>query len=140
MPFTYLGLPMGTTKLTVQEFVPLLSRVEKRLMGITPFTSYADRLTLNNAVLSALPTYFMCVVKLRVEIIDQINKYRRHCLWRGSDVQKKGNCLVAWSKVQRPTSQGSLGIVDLAAQNKALLLKHLHKFFNKIEVPWVDLT
>jgi hypothetical protein len=29
VPFTYLGLPMGTTKPTVQEFVPLLSRVEK---------------------------------------------------------------------------------------------------------------
>jgi hypothetical protein len=56
MPFTYLGLPMGTTKLTMQEFLPLLSRVERRLMGITPFTSYAGRLTLNNAVLLALPT------------------------------------------------------------------------------------
>jgi hypothetical protein len=50
-------------------------------MGITPFTSYADRLTLNNALLLALTTYFMCVVQLPVEIIDQINKYRRHCLW-----------------------------------------------------------
>jgi hypothetical protein len=109
VPFTYLGLPMGTTKPIVQEFVPLLSRVEKRLVGITPFTSYAGRLTSNNAVLSALPTYFMCVVQLPVEIIDQINKYRRHCLWRGSDVHKKGNCLAAWSKVQRPQSQGGLG-------------------------------
>jgi hypothetical protein len=75
-----------------------------------------------------------------VEIIDQINKYRRHCLWRGSDVHKKGNCLAAWSKVQRPKSQGGLDIIDLAAQNKALLLKHLHKFFNKFEVPWIGLT
>jgi hypothetical protein len=81
MPFTYLGLPIGTTKQIVQEFAPLLSRVRKRLMGITPFTTYAGRLTLNNAVLSALPTYFMCVVQLLVEINDQINKYRRHCLW-----------------------------------------------------------
>jgi hypothetical protein len=55
-------------------------------------------------------------------------------------VRKKGNCLVDWSKVQWPKSQGGLGIIDLAAQNIALLLKHLHKFFNKIEVPWVDLT
>jgi hypothetical protein len=80
MSFTYLGLPMGTTKPPLQEFVSLLSRVEKGLMGITPFTSYAGQLTLNNLVLSALPTYFMCVVQLPVEIIDQINKYRHHCL------------------------------------------------------------
>jgi hypothetical protein len=37
-------------------------------------------------------------------------------------------------------SQRGLGIVDLAAQNKALLFKHIHKFFNKAKVPWVDLT
>jgi hypothetical protein len=42
--------------------------------------------------------------------------------------------------VQRPKSQGGLGIIDLSAQNKALPLKHLHKFFNKVDVPWVDLT
>jgi hypothetical protein len=109
-------------------------------MGITSFTSYSGRSTLNNAVLSALPSYFMCVVQLPVEIIDQINKYRRHCFWRGSNVHKKGNCLAAWSKDQWLKCQEGLGIIDLAAQNKALLLKHLHKFFNKIEVPWVDLT
>jgi hypothetical protein len=33
-----------------------------------------------------------------------------------------------------------LGIIDLAAQNKALLFKHIHKFFNKAKVSWVDLT
>jgi hypothetical protein len=140
MPFTYLGLPLGTTKPTIQEFMPMLSRIERRLMGITPFTSYAGRLTLNNSVLSALSTYFMCVVELPVEKIDQINKYRRYCIWRGSDLNKKGNCLAAWSKVQRPKSQGGLGIINLAAQNKALLLKHLHTFFNKVDIPWVSLT
>jgi hypothetical protein len=33
-----------------------------------------------------------------------------------------------------------LGVINLAVQNKALLFKHLHKFFNKADVPWVDLT
>jgi hypothetical protein len=31
-------------------------------------------------------------------------------------------------------------VIDLVIQNKALLFKHLHKFFNKADVPWVDLT
>jgi hypothetical protein len=35
---------------------------------------------------------------------------------------------------------GGLGVIDLAVQNKALLLKHLHKFFNRDDVTWVDLT
>jgi hypothetical protein len=32
MPFTYLGLPLGTTKPSVQDFTPLLNRVERRLV------------------------------------------------------------------------------------------------------------
>jgi hypothetical protein len=140
MPFTYLGLPLGTTKPVIQDYMPLLLRIEKRLMGIATFASYAGRLMLVNSVLLALPTYYMCVLHLSLEIIDQIKKYHRHCLWRGSDINKKGNCLAAWSKVQRPKSQGGLGVIDLATQNRALLLKHMHKFFNKADVPWVDLT
>jgi hypothetical protein len=30
MPFTYLGLPLGTTKPMVQDFMPVLSRIEKK--------------------------------------------------------------------------------------------------------------
>jgi hypothetical protein len=104
MSFIYLGLPLGTTKPTVQEFIPVLSQVEKRLMSISNITSYLGRLTLVNAVLSSLPTFYMCILQLPVEVIDQINKYRRHCLWRGTNLNKKGNCLAAWSKVQKPKS------------------------------------
>lgn len=34
MPFTYLGLPLGTTQPTVDEFIPILTRIEKRMMGV----------------------------------------------------------------------------------------------------------
>jgi hypothetical protein len=113
MHFTYLGLPLGTTKPTVQDFLPMFSRIEKRIIGIASFTSYSGRLTLVNAVLSALPTYYMCILELPMEIIDQINKYRRQCFWRCNDLNKKGNCLAAWSKIQKPKSQGGLGVIDL---------------------------
>jgi hypothetical protein len=29
MSFTYLGLPLGTTKSSVQDFIPVISRIEK---------------------------------------------------------------------------------------------------------------
>jgi hypothetical protein len=74
MLFTYLG----HTKPVIQEFLPLLSRIERRLMGISPFTSYSRRLTLVNVVLSALPTFYIYILELPMEIIEQINKYRRH--------------------------------------------------------------
>ena len=33
-----------------------------------------------------------------------------------------------------------LGILNLGLQNEALLLKHLNKFYNKMDVPWVQLV
>lgn len=39
MPFTYLGLPLGTTKPTVDPFLPILTRIEKRMMGINKMLS-----------------------------------------------------------------------------------------------------
>ena len=64
MPFTYLGLPLGTIKPSLQEFSPLLTRIEKRLSGTSKFLSYNGRLILVNLVLSALPTFYMCCLKL----------------------------------------------------------------------------
>jgi hypothetical protein len=36
--------------------------------------------------------------------------------------------------------EGGLGILNLRAQNKALLLKFADKFYNKADTPWVQLT
>ena len=36
--------------------------------------------------------------------------------------------------------QGWLGILNLQLQNQALLMKHLNKFYNKEDVPWVSLV
>jgi hypothetical protein len=43
--------------------------------------------------------------------------------------------LVAWKKCSKPKRKGGLGIINLRSQNKALLLKHLDKFYNKKKHP-----
>jgi hypothetical protein len=65
----------------------------------------------------------------------------RHCLWRKkhTEVQAKGSALVAWKKICKPKEQGGLGVLNLDVQNKALMLKNLHKFFNNLDIPWVHL-
>lgn len=35
---------------------------------------------------------------------------------------------------------GGLGVINLELQNKALLMKNMHKFFNKVNLPWVQLV
>ena len=46
---------------------------------------------------------------------------------------------VPWDKVCRPKDRGSLGIVDIATHNKALLVKNVHKLLNRMDIPWVSL-
>lgn len=82
MPFTYLGLPLGTTKPTISDFAPLIDRVERRLPSTTIHLNYGQRLTMVNSVLSSLPTYYMCTLKVPKKVIQHIDRARRHCLWR----------------------------------------------------------
>jgi hypothetical protein len=46
---------------------------------------------------------------------------------------------VAWKKCTKPKRKGGLGVINLRSQNKDLLLKHLDKFYNKADIPWVNL-
>jgi hypothetical protein len=59
-----------------------------------------------------------------------MDRARRHCLWRRSEPNAKKKC-------SKPKRKGELGIIR--SQNRALLLKHLDKFYNKKNIPWVNL-
>jgi hypothetical protein len=41
-------------------------------------------------------------IKLLPTIIEQIDKYRKHCMWRGSDLNNMKPPLAAWSLVTVP--------------------------------------
>ena len=41
--------------------------------------------------------------------------------------------------MQMPKDKGGLGVINLRLQNDALLMKQLHKFYNRMEIPWVQL-
>jgi hypothetical protein len=120
-PFTYLGLPMSLNKPTIQDCLPLGDRVERRLANTL--------LIMVNSVLSSLPTFYMCSIKVSPENLKQLDKYRRHCLWRGGDINDKKPPLAAWNLVTKPKMKGCLGIIKLSVQNDALQkeekLRHL---------------
>jgi len=80
---------MGLTRPKVDDFLPLISKCEKRLNYISPFLSQAGRLELTDSVLSSMPTYTMCSIVLPKTVIKHIDKYRRHCLWRGAEASEK---------------------------------------------------
>jgi hypothetical protein len=107
------------------------------MSATSQFLSYAGRLQLVNSIISSLPTYYMCSIKLTdIEIID---KHRKNCLWRGKDFNRKGYNLAARDLVRKPKDKGGLGVINLSIQNDALLLKQLDKFYRKESIQWVAL-
>jgi hypothetical protein len=67
----------------------LVSKCERRLVAFSSFLSEADGIELTNAVMTALLTNAMCSFLLLKIVIKQIDKYRKHYLWRGSDLNNK---------------------------------------------------
>ena len=82
----------------------------------------------------------MCTFRFHKTVIKHIDKFRKHCLWRGDDLNAKSPAKAAWHMVCLPKSQGDLNVINLTTQNEPLLLKNLHKFFNRLDIPWVHLT
>lgn len=140
LPFTYLGLPLSLTKLRVIDFSPLVSRCERRLAATSIFLNQAGRLEVTNSIFSAMPTFCMSTFLLQQTVIEQIDKLRKLCLWKGADFNAKQKPKVAWPSVCRSKEQGGLGVLNIQTQNEALLIKHLHKFFNRADIPWVSLV
>lgn len=138
-PFTYLGLPMGTTKPRIEDLSPIMNKVERRLSAYSTWLSYSGRLQMVNSTITPIVTYTLCTIKVLKGFIENIDRARKQCLWRGSDDMAKGGNLVAWQAVQRPKDKGGLGVLNLRLQNDALLIKQLHKFYNTVDVPWVNL-
>ena len=54
-------------------------------------------------------------------------------------MEGRGPALIAWDKVCMPKDQGGLGVLNIDIHNKCLLVKHLHKFLHKENLPWVHL-
>lgn len=90
LPFTYLGLPMGTPKPRMEDLTPLMDRVERRLSACSTWLSCSGRLEMVNSTITPIATYAMCTIKLSKGVIDYINRARKQCLWRGNDSEKKG--------------------------------------------------
>jgi hypothetical protein len=87
-----------------------------------------------------MPIFFMCSLDIPHGIIKQLNRIIRHCLWSDRKSDSKGKSLAAWDMICKPKQKEGLGILDFKKQNEALLMKHLHKFYNKEDLPWVKLV
>jgi hypothetical protein len=80
LPFTYLGLPLSTTKPKKVLFLPLVQTVQKRLQASAMYLNCGSKLRMMNYVLSSLPMFFLYSLKVYQWVIHKVDKYRGHCL------------------------------------------------------------
>jgi hypothetical protein len=119
MSFTYLGLPLSLNKPTVQDCMPLVHRMERKLISTSIFLTQGGKLQMVNSVLSSLATFYMCSIKVPLTILHQVDKYRRHCLWRGDDINGRKLPLATWKMVTKSKLKGGLSIINLCCKMKS---------------------
>jgi hypothetical protein len=93
---------MGLHKPKLDVFLSLIQKIERRLSSTSHFLSKVGGLQMVNTVFSSLPTYYMCTLKLPQPVIRQIDKYKRHCLWRGFDINAKRPPQAVWDLLCKP--------------------------------------
>lgn len=89
-----LAYPLELLRLEWLILLPLLIESREDYMLIQLFHPMViDSLWLIE-IISSLPTYYMCTLQLPKTFIDNIDREKRHCLWRGSDVNSNKKIFV----------------------------------------------
>ncbi|KAL2235453.1 UNVERIFIED_CONTAM: putative mitochondrial protein [Sesamum indicum] len=124
LPMRYLGLPLISSRLTISDCQPLISKIDARINGWEGISlSYAGRVQIIKSVLSALSLYWASAFILPKKVISEIEKRLRTFLWKGTT--SSGYAKVAWKDVCRPMDEGGLGFKDISTLNRALMSKKL---------------
>jgi hypothetical protein len=135
-PLTYLGLPLGATFKRKTIWNSVIERMEKRLAGWKKlYLSKGGRLTLIKSTLSSLPSYYLSLFPLPMEVARRLEKLQRDFLWGGMGDEPKFH-LVNWHQICSPIQYGGLGIRSLSIFNKALLGKWLWRYAMESGALW----
>lgn len=125
----HLGHPLFVTnrnKFVIYKFI--IDKFKAKLTTLKANNmSHACRLTLINSVFASLPVYYMATILLLKNILNKITAIIRKLWWAGvrEGHDKNPLCLRAWKDICRPISKGGLGIRDIQAVNKSLILTQL---------------
>ncbi|XP_074298290.1 uncharacterized protein LOC141629139 [Silene latifolia] len=141
LPFRYLGLPIQTTRLQKKDCECLVEKICSKIHGYGARKfSFAGRLTLVQAVLKSLCSYWASLFVLPKGIIQRVEATCRNFLWDGGTEYRRAP-LVAWDKVCRTKEEGGLGLQDMEMWNKALvgrLVDWIYEGRNSVWVKWVE--
>jgi len=88
-PFTYLGIPMNTHKISNKDWSMVEERFQKKLSSWKgKLLSIGGRLVLIDSVLSSLPMFMMFFFRIPKGVLKKSDYYRSRIFWQG-DEQKR---------------------------------------------------
>ena len=97
LPMTYLGLPLGAKFKDRAIWNSILEKIEHRLASWKQlYLPKRGKITLIKSTLSGLPTYFLSLFSILVDIANHIERLQRNFLWSGIDESPKF-FLVKWA-------------------------------------------
>ena len=133
----YLGLPLLTKKMTVNDYMPLVEKIRKRMSSWTGrFLSHAGRLQLINSVIMSLANFWLAAFKLPSSCLKEVERLCAAFLWSGPDL-KTTKAKVSWQDICLPKNEGGLGIRSLKEINKVHNLKLIWRISSLRSSMWV---
>ncbi|XP_018462918.1 uncharacterized protein LOC108834047 [Raphanus sativus] len=139
LPVRYLCLPLLTKNMTINDYLPLIEKIRKKISTWTGrFLTYAGRLQLINSVIMSLTNFWMAAFRLPSSCIKEIERLCSAFLWSGPDLNGR-KAKIAWSDVCRAKSEGGLGLRPLKEVNMVSCLKLIWRILsaNSLWVNWV---
>jgi hypothetical protein len=119
--------------------MPLLLTNQRKHSSCSIILNYGEKLTMVDLVLYSFPTFYLSTLKVYQWVLEEFDKYRRHCLWRKNDLEERISPLASWELLCHPKDQEGQRVIDLIVQNNCLLIKYHHKFYNRANFTWVNL-
>nr|GEY85933.1 RNA-directed DNA polymerase, eukaryota, reverse transcriptase zinc-binding domain protein [Tanacetum cinerariifolium] len=139
-PFSYLGLPIGSNMSRSVSWQVLMDRFKARMSGWKAnLLSICGRLTLIKSVLGSLGIYYLSIFKVPEMVVKSLESLRVAFFWGGHEDTKK-IAWVKWSNILASLDKGGLGVGNLKAFNKDLLLKWRWRLFQNLNTLWVHLV
>ena len=68
----------------MEDLTPMMDRVVRHLLGCATWLSYSGRLEMINTAITPIVTYALGTIKLPKGVIENIDRIRKQCLWRGN--------------------------------------------------------
>ncbi|GKE16059.1 hypothetical protein Tco_1423636 [Tanacetum coccineum] len=108
LPFSYLGLPIGSNMGRIENWKVLIDHFKARLPGWKAnLLSSGGRLTLIKSVLGSLGIYYLSIFK-SLEGVTKVLKCLHALFFGGASVEKKKLVWIKWSNILASLDKGGL--------------------------------